>query len=141
MTERRACALVGVWRSTLRYRGRRVEPVEQIETMKTLAAKLTRYGYRRLQVVMMRQGWKVNHKRFLRLYQRERLQVRRRGRKRRAVARVPLTAAVRINQRCLMDYMRDTLADGRKFRVLNIVDDFSRENPARSTPLCPASAW
>ena len=90
---------------------------------------------------MMRQGWKVNHKRFLRLYQRERLQVRRRGRKRRAVARVPLTAAVRINQRCLMDYMRDTLADGRKFRVLNIVDDFSRENPARSTPLCPASAW
>ena len=61
----------------------------------------------------MRQGWKVNHKRFLRLYQRERLQVRRRGRKRRAVARVPLTAAVRINQRCLMDYMRDTLADGR----------------------------
>ena len=130
LSERRACALVGAWRSLVRYRTRRVEPVEQIEMMKNLAAKLTRYGYRRLHVVMVRQGWKVNRKRFLRLYQRERLQVKRRGRKRSAVARVPLVAAQQINQRWSMDFMRDTLADGRKFRVLNIVDDFSRENPA-----------
>ena len=114
----------------VRYRSRRAEPVEQIAMMKLLAARVTRYGYRRLHVVMVRQGWKVNHKRFLRLYRREGLQVRRRAHKRRAVARVPLLAAVRINQRWSMDFMRDSLADGRKFRVLNIVDDFSRENPA-----------
>jgi putative transposase len=130
LSERRACMLVGTCRSMVRYQSRWAEPVEQIEMMKSLAAKLTRYGYRRLHVVMARQGWKVNHKCFFRLYQRERLQVKRRGRKRRAVARVPLTVAVRINQRWSMDFMRDTLADGRQFRVLNIVDDFSRENPA-----------
>jgi putative transposase len=130
LAERRACALVGAWRSTVRYRTRRAEPVEQIELMRTLAAKLPRYGYRRLHVVMVRQGWRVNHERFYRLYRREGLAVRRRGRKRRAVARVPLLAAMRINQRWSMDFMRDTLSDGRKFRTLNIVDDFSRENPA-----------
>ena len=130
MAERRACTLLGVWRSTLRYQTRRAAPVEQIELMKMLAVKLTRYGYRRLHVVMVRQGWKVNHKRFYRLYRRERLQVTRRARKGRAVARVPLVAAVKLNQRWSMDFMRDTLADGRKFRILNIVDDYSRENPA-----------
>lgn len=130
LTERRACSLVGAWRSTVRYQCRRQEPVEQIEMMKTLAARLTRYGYRRLHVVMVRQGWRVNHKCFYRLYRREGLAAKRRGRKRRAVARVPLVAAVRQNQRWSMDFMRDTLSDGRKFRTLNIVDDFSRENPA-----------
>lgn len=54
--ERRACALVGAWRSTVRYRSRRVEPMEQIEIMRMLAARLPRYGYRRLHVVMVRQG-------------------------------------------------------------------------------------
>jgi putative transposase len=69
--------------------------------------------------------------------------VRRRGRKPHALARVPLVATSKINQRWSMDFMRDTLADGRKFRILNIVDDFSRENPAIEfdTPRCPAIAW
>ncbi len=131
LAERRACGLVGAWRSTVRYRSRRAEPTEQIELMKLLAIKLPRYGYRRLAVVMERQGWKVNRKRFLRLYRREGLMVKRRGRKRRAaVARVPLAAAVKINQRWSMDFTRDTLSCGRVFRTLNIVDDYSRENPA-----------
>ena len=83
---------------------------------------------------MLRQSWRVNHKRFYRLYRREGLAVNRRGRKHRAVARVPLltavrTTAVRINQRWSIDFMRDTLSDERKFRTLNIVDDFRRENP------------
>lgn len=98
--------------------------------MKLLAIEHPRYGYRRLRVLMVRRGWRVNRKRFYRLYRREGLAVKRRGRKRRAIARVPLVAAVRKNQRWSMDFMRDTLADGRKFRTFNIVDDFSRENPA-----------
>ena len=113
VSERRACAVVGVWRSTLRYENKRTEPVEQIATMKTLAAKLPRYGYRRLQVVMVRQGWRVNRKRFYRLYRREGLLVRRRRHKRRAWARVPLPAPVRINQAWSMDYTHDQLASGR----------------------------
>jgi putative transposase len=119
-----------VWRSTVRYQSRRAEPAEQIAMLKLLAVEHPRYGYRRLQVMMVRQGWRVNHKRFCRLYRREGLAVKRRGRKRRAQARVPLVAAVRKNQRWSMDFMRDTLSDGRKFRTFNIVDDFSRENPA-----------
>ena len=130
MGERRACGLVGVWRSTVRYQSRRAEPAKQIAMLKLLAVEHPRYGYRRLQVMMVRQGWRVNHKRFYRLYRREGLAVKRRGRKRRAQARVPLVAAVRKNQRWSMDFMRDTLSDGRKFRTFNIVDDFSRENPA-----------
>ncbi len=130
LAERRACGLVGAWRATVRYQSRGAEPSEQIEQMRMLAVKLPRYGYRRLHVVMVRQGWRVNHKRFYRLYRREGLAVKRRGRKRRAEARLPLVAAVRQNQRWSMDFMRDTLSDGRKFRTLNIVDDFSRENPA-----------
>ncbi len=86
LSERRACALVGVWRSTMRYQSKRSEPAEQIAMMKRLAAKLPRYGYRRLHVVMVRQGWRVNRKRLYRLYRREGLLVRRRRRKRRAWA-------------------------------------------------------
>jgi putative transposase len=130
MAERRACAVVGAWRSTIRYRSRREEPAEVIEMMRMLAAKFTRYGYRRLHVVMVRQGWKVNHKRFCRLYRREGLTVRKRQRKRRAWARVPLPAPVRINQAGSMDYTHDQLASGRRFRTLNIIDELSREIPA-----------
>jgi putative transposase len=118
--------VAGAWRSTLR--SKRIEPGERVEQMKALAARLPRYGYRRLHVVMVRQGWKVNHKRFYRLYRREGLAVRKR--KRRAWARVPLRAPVRINQAWSMDYTHDQLAGGRRFRTLNIVDELSRESPA-----------
>lgn len=130
LSERRACTVVGAWRSTVRYQGRRAEPVAQLELMRVLALKLPRYGYRRLQVVMVRQGWRVNHQRFYRLYRSAGLQVRRRPRKRRMAARVALRPAVRINQRWALDFTRDTLADGRVFRTLNIVDELSRESPA-----------
>jgi putative transposase len=114
----------------MRYQGKRREPAEQIAMMKTLAAKLPRYGYRRLHVVMVRQGWRVNRKRFYRLYRREGLLVRRRRHKRRSWARVPLPAPVRINQAWALDYTHDQLASGRRFRTLNIVDELSRESPA-----------
>ncbi len=127
--ERRGCALLGAWRSTVRYQARRSEPAEQIELMKQEAAKPPRYGYRRLQMVMARQGWRTNHKRFYRLYRLARLAVRKRRRKRGAYARVPMLAPERINQRWSMDFTRDTLRDGRVFRTLNIVDQLSREGP------------
>jgi putative transposase len=127
--------VAGAWRSTLR--SKRIEPGERVEQMKALAARLPRYGYRRLHVVMVRQGWKVNHKRFYRLYRREGLAVRKR--KRRAWARVPLRAPVRINQAWSMDYTHDQLAGGRRFRTLNIVDE--RVRPLKWTPHCRERAW
>jgi putative transposase len=87
-----------------------------------------RFGYRRLMVLLRREGWAVNHKRVYRLYRQERLGVRRRKRKRMgAVERQPLALPTRQNQRWSMDFVSDALSEGGKFRSLNIVDDFSRE--------------
>ena len=93
-----------------------------------LARERPRWGYRRLHVVLRREGYEVNHKRVHRLYRSEGLMVRRRRRKRIAAgARVPLPTPERANQRWSLDFMSDQLADGRVFRTLNVVDDFTRE--------------
>jgi len=92
------------------------------------AAARARFGYRRLHILLERDGLVVNHKRVHRIYQAAGLQVRRRRRKRLTRAeRVPLPAASRRLERWSMDFTTDTLADGRNFRPLNIVDDFTRE--------------
>jgi len=94
-----------------------------------LATAKSRWGYRTLCDVIRRERL-VNHKKVHRLYKLEKLQVRRRKRKRvLAGKRVPLTPATRQNERWSMDFMRDTLATGRPFRTLNIVDDYTRECP------------
>ena len=82
LSERRACRVVGVNRSTCRYRARRQQAGPLLERMRELAAERPRFGYRRLHVMVRREGWQVNHKRLYRLYQREGLAVRRRKRKR-----------------------------------------------------------
>jgi transposase InsO family protein len=89
-----------------------------------------RFGYRRLTVLLRREGLRVNHKRVYRLYRAEGLAVRRRKRKRcaRAVPG-PLAPATRLNQRWAMDVMRDQLTTGRAFRVLNLIDDLPVEQP------------
>lgn len=98
--------------------------------MRELAEERRRWGYRRLHRVLYRTGWKVNRKRIYRLYRAEGLAIRRRRRKRMAVARVPMIAPSRLNERWSMDFMSDVLTSGRRFRILNILDDFSREGLA-----------
>jgi putative transposase len=98
------------------------------ERLLALARERPRYGYRRLHVLLRREGYEINHKRIHRLYRHEGLMVRRRLRKRIAAGnRVPLPIPSRPNERWSIDFMSDQLADGRVFRTLNIVDDFSRE--------------
>lgn len=98
------------------------------ERMLDLARERPRYGYRRLHVLLRREGFEVNHKRVHRLYRADGLMVRRRLRKRIAAGkRVPLSVPSRANERWSIDFVSDQLADGRVFRTLNIVDDFTRE--------------
>ncbi len=96
--------------------------------MRELAAERPRFGYRRLHVMLQREGWRVNHKRLYRLYRHEGLTVRRRKRKRVAsLQRVPLATPESANERWRMDFMSDSLATGRSFRTLNMLDEYSRE--------------
>lgn len=99
--------------------------------MRRIAARKSRYGYRRLHVLLGREGWVLNHKHVYRLYREEGLAVRRRSRKRRvAMKRVKLGSATRVNEHWGMDFVSDTLASGRVFRCLTIVDELSKKAPA-----------
>lgn len=99
--------------------------------MRVIAEKRRRFGCPRIQVMLEREGWKVNHKKVERLYKEEGLALRRRRHRKKAVGlRVPLLVASRPNQHWAMDFVQDRLASGRKFRALTIEDTFSRESPA-----------
>ena len=125
---RRACRALGFPRSSWHYQSQRTVPVELIEKLHALASKRPSWGYRMLHAMLRRAGHAVNHKRVYRLYRQEGLTVRRRKHKHRvAMARTVLPAPARPNERWSMDFMSDRLADGRAFRVLTVVDQFSRE--------------
>ena len=127
-SERHACALAGLGRSTCRYRHRRRDPAELVARLRELAAAKPRYGYRFLHTLLRREGRQVNHKRVYRLYRAEGLTVRRRKRRRLRVSRpLPSVALVRPNERWSMDFVHDDLSDGRRFRTLNIIDAYTRE--------------
>lgn len=129
LSERRACWLVGIGRSTLRYRSRaRANEPSLRQRLRELAAARPRFGYRRLHVLLRREGVIVNHKRVERLYREEGLAVRRRKRKR--VARDGRGRAAvpgRPNQQWGIDFVSDTLAWGRRIRLFTVVDVFTRE--------------
>lgn len=130
ISERRACRFLGIHRALCRYRARRPEDAELRATLRELAAAHPRWGIPRLTWLLRREGLLINHKRVERLYREEGLAVRRRrGRKRVAEPRVPLPEPTAPNERWSMDFMRDTLADGRAFRLFTLVDDFTRECP------------
>ena len=127
----RACRLMGIHRSVARYRRVGSDAPELLKRLRSLAAERRRFGYRRLWVLLRREGFGVNHKRVYRLYREEGLSVRRRKRKRMAgIARVPTMAPERPNQRWSMDFVSDALASGRRIRVLTVIDDFTRESLA-----------
>ena len=129
LSERRACRLVGVGRSTLRYRPRgRADEEALRQRLRGLAAERPRFGYRRLHALLRREGVYVNHKRIERLYREDGLAVRRRGRKRvardgRGRAELP----ERPNQQWGVDFVSDALAWGRRTRLFTVVDVFTRE--------------
>lgn len=128
ISQRRACALVKLHRSTCRYRHRRAEPTELVARMRELASERPRFGYRRLHVLLVREGRVVNRKRVYRLYKREGLAVRKRPRRKlRALRPLPILTASRPNERWAMDFVHDYLVGGRRLRTLNIVDAYTRE--------------
>ncbi len=92
-----------------------------------MAEARRRFGYRRLQVLLEREGWQVNHKRVYRLYVEEKLSLRRKRDRKRSTVRQPLPEPVAANQVWSVDFMTDALSSGRRFRTLNIVDDYTRE--------------
>jgi putative transposase len=129
LSERRACRLVGLGRSTLRYRPRAPADEEGLRhRLRTLAAERPRFGYRRLHALLRREGVVVNHKRIERLYREEELAVRRRTRKRVARdGRGRATLPARPDQQWAIDFVSDTLAWGRRIRLFTVVDVFTRE--------------
>ena len=130
VSERRACRVVSQHRSVERYRSRRPEPAGLRTRLRALAEQRPRFGYRRLHVLLKREGFAVNRKRVHRLYRLEGLAVRRRRRKRVAMPRQPIAVPRQVNERWSMDYVHDALSGGRTFRCLTLVDDHSRESLA-----------
>ena len=130
VSERRACRYTGFARATQRYRSRRPPDTALRVRLHELAARRRRWGYRQFCRVLRREGWHINRKRVQRVYQEEGLQVRRRKWKRRAVVpRRPRPVPTRANERWSMDFVRDTLGDGRVCRAFTLVDDCTRECP------------
>jgi putative transposase len=128
VSERRACRVASSARSTQRYNSIRVVDPKLVERMRAVAYERPRFGYRRVHVMLRREGFLVGLRRVRRLYRLEGLAVRRRKRKRVAVhMRCPIVLPARANERWSMDFVHDQVADGRRFRTLNIVDDFTRE--------------
>ncbi|MFG1379137.1 IS3 family transposase [Xanthobacter autotrophicus ATCC 700551] len=128
MSERRACKATGFCRMTMRYQAKRGDDGALRERMKAIAHERRRFGYRRLHVLLRREGFTVNHKRLFRLYREERLKVRHRGGRKRAIGtRAPMTIPMRPNERWSLDFVSDQLTCGRRFRILTVVDDCTRE--------------
>lgn len=129
LSRRRACRVTGVHRALLAYRPRKPPQLALRARLKELAAARVSYGYLRLHTLLVREGWRVNRKRILRLYREEGLQLRvkRPRRRRSAVPRGPPVVATRPNEVWAMDFVHDTLADGRSIRVLTLIDSFTRE--------------
>ena len=127
-SQRPACALVGMAPKVYRHQPKRLDDSRLRERLKALANQRRRFGYRRLQLLLRREGIGVNHKKLYRVYREERLVVRRRGGRKRALGtRAPMAIPQGANQRWSVDFVQDTLIDGRRFRALAIVDDFTRE--------------
>jgi putative transposase len=156
LSERRACSLVGVSRRVIRYQPTRVDDAPLRARLRELAAERRRFGYRRLGYLLAREGMTPNHKKLLRIYREENLRVRRRGGRKRALGtrspmvlriyreenlrvrrrggrkralgtRSPMVLPDGPNQRWSLDFVSDTLTCSRRFRILCVVDDYTRE--------------
>jgi putative transposase len=128
LSERRSCRLTGVSRSTIRYKS--VRPAETVirQRLHDLSDRHRRFGHPRLHVLLRREGFVINRKKSHRLYVEERLQVRKRKKRRRCtIMRKPLILPSRPAQHWSMDFMSDQLSSGRRIRLFNVIDDFTRQ--------------
>lgn len=129
VSERKACGVIMVARSTIHYEARKREDRAIRNRIKEIAEARVRYGFWRIHVLLRREGWQDNHKRTYRIYREEGLNLRsKRPRRNKAAAhRLERPGLDGLYQCCSMDFVADQLFDGRKFRVLTLVDNFSRQ--------------
>ena len=137
VSKRRACQLLNIWRSVCRYKSTARDQAYLIKRIREIAALRVRYGYRRIHILLKREGWRIIHKRVYRLYRREDLQMRLKPPRRRVSIknRVEKTIARRKNECWSMDFVTDELFTGRRIRILTIVDNFTRESLCASAQL------
>ena len=127
-SQARACTLIGLAPKTYRYQTQRGADEEVRKRLRELAGERRRFGYRRLHLLLCREGKTLNRKKLYRLYKEERLTVRKRGGRKRALGtRAPMAVPQGINQRWSLDFVSDALTDSRRFRILAVIDDFNRE--------------
>jgi len=127
LSERRVCKAFGWPRSSQRYVSTK-DDSELLERLKVLAYERRRFGYRRLHILLQREGYQMNHKKLYRLYRNAGLTVRKRpGRKRALGSRKPMEQALGANHVWSLDFVSDALSDGRRFRILSVIDQYSRE--------------
>lgn len=131
ISERRACELIHVSRSSYRYKKVTSKNEEIKSKLKEIAYERKRFGYRRLHILLRRTGYKINHKKTYRLYKESHLKLRKTSKKKRYRnnEKRPSILPMRANQKWAMDFMTDNLTTGKKLRVFNVVDVFSRECP------------
>ena len=128
ISERRACSIINADRKMVRYQSCRPPDTALRRRLHDLAAERRRFGYRRLFVLLRREGETSGKNRIYRLYREEGLMVRRRRARRRAVGiRAPILVEAKVNARWSLDFVHDQFAGGRRFRILNVVDDVTRE--------------
>jgi putative transposase len=128
LSERRACRLADMDRSTFQYKKQAGGDEALRSRLRELTGERRRFGYRRLGILLAREGLEANHKKLYRIYAEEKLAVcRRKGRKRALGTRRPMTLPTRPNERWSLYFVSDALTNGRRFRVLCVVDDYSRE--------------
>ncbi|MBB3980368.1 transposase InsO family protein [Rhizobium azooxidifex] len=128
VSERRACQVVSADRTMIRYQSQRPAETDLRKKLRDLANERRRFGYRRLFILLRREGEPSGVNRIYRLYREEGLSVRKRRARRRAVGtRAPIVVEAKANARWSLDFVHDQFACGRRFRILNIVDDVTRE--------------
>jgi putative transposase len=130
VSQRRVCRVLNLCLATYRYKSRRGDGGVIRRRMRELAEERPRFGYRRLHVLLRREGFRVNHKRVYRLYRLDGLMLRRKKRKRVSRNRVPMPIPTRPAEQWSMDFLSDQLADGRRLRVFAVIDQYSRESLA-----------
>lgn len=127
-SQRRACRLVGIDLRVHRYQSSRPDDAKLRSRLRELSSERRRFGYRRLRILFEREGWDMNWKKLYRIYREERLTVRKRGGRKRALGtRAPIAVPQGPNQRWSLDFVTDSFVWGRRFWVLCIIDNFSRE--------------
>ena len=142
MSERRACKVIDADRRTVRYRPRRPDDAVLRERLRELAAEQRRFGSRRLRVLRRCEGHGVNRKKTQRLYGEEGLSVRRRrGRKRATGTRSPMLVEAKPNARWSIDFVHDQFGSGRRFRILNVIDDVTKECLAAIADTSISGRW